>query len=212
MALKIGDLSKVPPKQKILLVVMASLLLVVGYYYGIYVEKEAEIKTLGDKLAGLESKIKEQQVIARNLQSFQEEVRLLEERLTLLLEQLPNSSEIPALLKSVADVGKESGLEFMRFAPGGEVGKGFYAEIPVSIAVQGDYHSFVLFADKVSHLPRIVNLSNLAFGSPKSSKTGDDQVTISATCTATTYRFLEQAATVPVASTAKADAGKEKKK
>jgi len=41
-----------------------------------------------------------------------------------LLEQLPNSAEIPSLLKSVSDLGKESGLDFIRFAPGGEAEEG----------------------------------------------------------------------------------------
>jgi type IV pilus assembly protein PilO len=111
--------------------------------------------------------------------------------LSLLLEQLPNSAEIPSLLKNISDLGKESGLEFLKFAPGAEGRKDFYAEIPVSIAVTGDYHSFVLFADKVSHLPRIVNLSDIAFSNPKPS--GEANMQVSVSCTATTYRFLEQA-------------------
>jgi len=59
----------------------------------------------------------------------------------------------PSLLKSVSDLGKESGLEFLRFAPSAEIKKDFYAEIPVSISVNGDYHSFALFSDKVAHYP-----------------------------------------------------------
>ena len=87
--------------------------------------------------------------------------------MSLLLEQLPNSAEIPSLLKNVSDLGKESGLDFLKFAPSGEARKDFYAEIPVSIVVNGDYHSFAQFADKVSHYPRIVNLSNIVFASPR---------------------------------------------
>ena len=157
------------------------------------------------ELASLQSKIREQQAIAGNLRSFQDEVRRLEAQLSLLLEQLPNSAEIPSLLKSVSDLGKESGLEFLRFAPSGEVKKDFYAEIPVSISVNGDYHSFALFSDKVAHYPRIVNLSNIAFSSPKPS--GDNLVLVTVNCTATTYRFLDQqAAAAPGAG----DQGKKK--
>ncbi|MHB8941343.1 MAG: type 4a pilus biogenesis protein PilO, partial [Desulfobacteria bacterium] len=87
---------------------------------------------------------------------------------------------------------KESGLDFLRFAPSGEIKKDFYAEIPVSISVNGDYHSFALFSDKVAHYPRIVNLSDITFSSPKPS--GDNLVLVTVNCTATTYRFLEQQA------------------
>jgi len=191
MAMKLGDLSKVPPKQKALMAVLFCALVLVGYYYLYYKEASQRIAALETTLGGLQSKIKEQQAIAQNLRSFQEEVQRLEQQLSLLLEQLPNSAEIPSLLKSVSDLGKESGLEFLRFAPGGEVRKDFYAEIPVSISVTGDYHSYASFADKVSHYPRIVNLSNITFASPKVA--GDNLVLETINCTATTYRFLEQA-------------------
>ncbi|MDX1815881.1 MAG: type 4a pilus biogenesis protein PilO, partial [Thermodesulfobacteriota bacterium] len=187
MALKLGDLSKIPPRQKILLTVLICLLIGVGYYYLYYREASQEIATLQTKLAGLESKIKEQEVIAKNLPSFQAEVRRLEEQLGLLLKQLPNSAEIPSLLKNISDLGMESGLDFLKFTPGGESGKGFYAEIPVTISVTGKYHGFALFADKVSHLPRIVNLSNIVFSNPKAM--GEDQRHVTVSCTATTFRF-----------------------
>lgn len=198
MALTLGDLSKVPPRQKVLLAVLFCGLVVVGYYYLYYREASQRIGAMENQLAGLQSKIKEQQAIAGNLRSFQEEVGRLETQLSMLLEQLPNSAEIPSLLKSVSDLGKESGLEFLRFAPSGEVKKEFYAEIPVSISVNGDYHSFALFSDKVARYPRIVNLSNITFSSPKPS--GDNLVLVTVNCTATTYRFLDQqAAAAPAA-------------
>src|SRR3990170_4036871 len=168
MAPKLGDLSKVPPKQKIFLAILVCLLAGVGYYYLYYRNVSQSVTSLETKLAELESKIKEQEVIARNLPSFREEVRRLEEKLGLLLEQLPDSAEIPNLLKNISDLGRESGMEFLKFSPQGEAGKGFYAEIPFSLSMTGEYHSFVLFADRVGHLPRIVNLKDIVFSSPKS--------------------------------------------
>jgi len=189
MASKIGDLAKVPPKQKIFLAFLVCILVGVGYYYLYYRSASQEVVALGTRLAELESKIKEQEVIARNLPSFREEVRRLEEQLGLLLEQLPNSAEIPTLLKSISDLGKEAGLDFLKFAPKGEVKKGFYAEIPFSLNLTGDYHSFAVFADRVAHLPRIVNLMDISFTSPKPS--GANRVQVNVSCSATTFRFLE---------------------
>jgi type IV pilus assembly protein PilO len=190
MALKLDDLSKIPSKQKVLLAVLFSALIVVGYYYLYYKDASLQITTLETQLTSLQSKIKEQEVIAGNLKSFRAEVERLEAQLSILLEQLPNSAEIPSLLKNVSDLGKESGLDILKFSPAGEVKKDFYAEIPVSISVRGDYHSFVQFADKVSHYPRIVNLSNIAFSGPKVA--GENLVLSTINCKATTYRFLEQ--------------------
>lgn len=202
MAPKLDDLAKIPTKQKVLLAVLFSAIVIVGYYYLYYREASVKIDTLEAELTTLRAKIKEQEVIAGNLQSFQEEVKRLESRLSLLLEQLPNSAEIPSLLKNISDLGKESGLEFVKFAPSGEARKDFYAEIPVSIVVNGSYHSFVQFADKVSHYPRIVNLSNIVFANPRQG--GGNDVRSSVSCTATTYRFLE----APAPTDAKKDEGK----
>lgn len=211
MALKLGDLANVPPKKKLFLVGLVCLLIAVGYYYLFYSVAAAKISALEKKLADLEHEIKQQEVIARNLPSFKAEVRRLEEQLTLLLEQLPNSAEIPSLLKSISDVGKESGLEFVKFAPGAEAKKDFYASIPVSMQVSGDYHSFVTFADKVSHLPRIVNIADIGLANPKPD--GENRILVSIACTATTYRFLEQEKQeAPAASQKGKPAGKGKAK
>lgn len=192
MALKLGDFSKIPPKQRVIFAVVMCLAMVGVYFYLYYKPVAIQRDTLQKKMDELNAEIKQQEVIAKNLPSFKAEVRRLEEQLGLLLEQLPNSAEIPSLLKNVSDLGKESGLEFLKFAPGSEARKDFYAAIPVSITVSGDFHSFVLFVDKVRNLPRIVNISDVSFGNPKPGDENRIMVTIS--CTATTYRFLEQAA------------------
>ena len=188
MASKLDGLAKVPAKQKILMAVLFSVAIVVGYYYLYYTDAEAKTKVLTARLMSLQATIKEQQAIAGNLAFFKEEVAQLETQLSMLLDQLPNSAEIPSLLQNVSDLGKEVGLEFLKFAPSAEVKKDFYAEIPVSILVSGDYHSFIQFADKVSRYPRIINLSDIGFSSPTAARGGSVRSTVR--CTATTYRFL----------------------
>ena len=76
-------------------------------------------------------------------------------------------------------------MEFLLFKPGKEVSKGFYAEIPVNIEVEGGYHNLAMFFDKVSKLSRIVNVSNIKIQKMK------EPGMLKATCVATTYRFLE---------------------
>lgn len=191
MAPKLGDFAKLPPKQKLLAAVLVCVVVAVGYYYLYYAEASKKIVFLEGRLAEMSSKIKEQEVIARNLPSFRLEVTKLEEQLKLLLDQLPNSAELPSLLANISDLARESRLEILKFSPKTEVKKDFYAEIPVSMAVVGEYKNYILFADKVSHLPRIVNLSDIAFSQPK--RGGDGLMLVNVTCAATTFRFLEQA-------------------
>ena len=54
------------------------------------------------------------------------------------LKQLPNSSEIPALLSNISALAQESGLEIVLFKPAPELAKGFYADIPVAMEVKGN--------------------------------------------------------------------------
>jgi type IV pilus assembly protein PilO len=58
----------------------------------------------------------------------------------------------------------------------------------VQLELVGSYHDVVLFFQAVGNLSRIVNISNLTIGKPK---TDDGQTTLSVNCLATTFRFLE---------------------
>ena len=139
MALKLGDLAKVPPKQKAFLAVLVCILIVTGYYYLYHRELAAQKDVLQKKVNELDGVIRMQSDIAKNLPSFKVEVRRLEEQLGLLLEQLPDSAEIPSLLKNVSDLGKESGLDFVRFAPGAEIRKDFYDKMNKKAQDSEDY-------------------------------------------------------------------------
>ena len=90
------------------------------------------------------------------------------------------------MLSSISQSGRDAGLEFILFQPLPERNKEFYAEIPVSITVKGNYHHVVLFFDKVARLSRIVNIDNIKMSSPTRS---DNLIT---SCTAITYRFIEE--------------------
>lgn len=183
------SLKGVGKKQKIVLYVLLGVAILVGYYYLYYSPVKANINALRKEKVALEGKIKEQRIIAKDLPTFKKEVAKLEIQLNKLLEQLPNSSEIPKLLRTVSDVGKASGLEFLKFAPKGESPREFYAEIPVEISVNGGFHDFGMFLDKVSRLSRIVNVSDVLFNTPTQSS-GQSNMVID--CTARTFRFVKK--------------------
>lgn len=183
------SLKGVGTKQKMVLYGLVVVAILVGYYYLYYSPVKAEIDTLRQQKVALEGKIKEQRIIAKDLETFKKEVVKLEAQLNELLEQLPNSSEIPKLLRNISDVGKESGLDFLKFAPKGEVPKEFYAEIPVDVSVTGGFHEFGMFLDRVSRLSRIVNISDVLFSKAKIS---GDRASMTINCTARTFRFLKE--------------------
>ena len=65
----------------------------------------------------------------------------------------------------------------------------FYAELPISLAVTGNYHDLGAFASDVSRLPRIVTLTDFVILSSKDP--GKDVGLLKMTAQAKTYRYLD---------------------
>jgi len=66
----------------------------------------------------------------------------------------------------------------------------FYEEIPVSVTVTGNFQNIVHFFEKVSKLPRIVNVSDINMGNRKEVKGRGELITTS--CTVKTYMFVDK--------------------
>ncbi|HTD91502.1 MAG TPA: type 4a pilus biogenesis protein PilO, partial [Burkholderiales bacterium] len=103
-----------------------------------------------------------------------------------LLKQLPGKSEMDALLTDINQAGLGRGLQFELFKPAAsETVKDFYAELPITIRVTGNYHDIGAFAGDIGKLSRIVTLNDISVGA-----TND---TLSMDATAMTYRYLDEA-------------------
>ena len=133
----------------------------------------------------LEARLATAKAKANRLKYYQDKLKDAELEFKIVMKKLPEKKEIPALLSSVSQSGRDAGLEFLLFQPEPEQNKDFYAEIPVSIKVTGNYHTVALFFDKVARLSRIVNIDNIKMTSTK----GNTNLITS--CKAVTYRFAE---------------------
>ncbi|MEW6616182.1 MAG: type 4a pilus biogenesis protein PilO [Thermodesulfobacteriota bacterium] len=189
MADALDKIAKLPTAKKIMILIGVLFLISAAYYYLFYMSKQNEISELQSKLDQLQSDLIKKQTIARKLVKFKQEVAKLNAELTMALTQLPDKKEIPSLLANISSLGREAELEFLFFKPMPEVKRDFYAEIPVDIKVLGRFHKVAAFFDKVSKLPRIVNITNLNMSNTKIPD-GEDSLTVS--CMATTFKFLEK--------------------
>ncbi|GAB6041180.1 type IV pilus inner membrane component PilO [Endothiovibrio diazotrophicus] len=164
-------------------VLLAAVIVGGAYYFDTMDQQEA--------LAGLEKKEDElrtdfevKQRKAANLEKLRAQLKEMEESFGSMLRQLPEKTEVENLLDDISHTGLASGLEFTLFKPAGEVRKEFYAELPISLNVNGNYHEFGAFASGVAALPRIVTLHNINI-SGKGSE-------LNMSATAKTYRYLEE--------------------
>ena len=186
---QVEKIVNLPLKQKIAALLLLLIALGAGFYFGLEQPKLKELQAVQGKLDKVRADVAEARRFANNLPKFKAEFEGLQKNLESALTELPNSKEIPSLLTSITNAGKSAGLDFLTFRPKGEIPKEFYAEVPVDIIVSGPFIGIANFFVAVGNLPRIVNISNVAFSDIRNEK-GRNFVKV--TCQATTFRFLEK--------------------
>ena len=144
---------------------------------GLLEAKEREEATLKEDWVG-----KKRQAV--NVPEYRRQLSEIDRQFGALLKQLPNRSEMEALLADINQAGLGRGLQFELFKPGSEVMKDFYAELPIAVRVIGNYHDLGEFVSDVAQMPRIVTLNDIAIETQKDGVLKFD-------ATAVTYRYLD---------------------
>jgi type IV pilus assembly protein PilO len=146
------------------------------------------------RLEGLEREIRALEVTANKLAEFQREVALLEAKLETLKRILPPEKETPDLMRKVQSLASQSSLLIKTFTPGQTVSKEFYQEWPINMSVEGNYHNLGIFFDRVGRLSRLVNIGNIKISSRNDQTVSN---TITASCVATTFVYVETPTPAP---------------
>lgn len=136
-----------------------------------------------------ETKLKQEYVQKKkqaiNLDLHRQQLREIDTQFGALLKQLPNKSQMDALLVDINQAGLGRGLQFELFKPAGaEIRREFYAELPIDVRVTGTYHDMGAFASDVGQLSRIVTLKDVSIVTSK-----DGALTMDAI--ARTFRYLD---------------------
>jgi type IV pilus assembly protein PilO len=136
-----------------------------------------------------EAKLKEEYVgkkrQAINLDLHRQQLREIDTQFGALLKQLPNKSQMDALLVDINQAGLGRGLQFELFKPAAaEMRREFYAELPIDVRVTGTYHDMGAFASDVGQLSRIVTLKDVNIVAAKDGNLMMDAI-------ARTFRYLD---------------------
>jgi type IV pilus assembly protein PilO len=174
-------------KKAFLWIVVCFVVVAVYYFFG-YRPQTENLQALQADYDRLGTELRENQTIDENLERVREELERLDARLEEALKKLPETEEIPNLLKTVSDLGKDSGLEFLLFKPAPPAPQTFYAEVPLELQMLGRYHDLAAFFDKVGRLPRIVTIQDIDFGNSKPDKGG---TTLKVSCRAVTFQAID---------------------
>jgi type IV pilus assembly protein PilO len=158
-----------------------------GYYFGAYEAKNEQLQALRTKELELQRKLSEVRSVAANIAAFEQEITQMEAQLAIALRQLPNEKQLEVLLADISNLGKTAGVEIKSFKRENEQVHDFYAEVPISVKLEGSYHDIARFFDSIAKLPRIVNMGAISM---KVADADEASTRLTVTGTATTFRFV----------------------
>jgi len=170
------------PKALVLLAVL--IVIPVAGYFADTAGQIEELEAGHNEEARLKQQYLDKKRQAINLDLHRQQLREINVQFGALLRQLPDKSQMDALLVDINQAGLGRGLQFELFKPAaGDTVREFYAELPISVKVVGTYHDMGAFASDVGQLSRIVTLNDVSISAQK-----DGNLTMDAT--ARTFRYL----------------------
>ncbi len=193
MALTMDSILKLPTPKKALILGIILCVMIGAYVWSFLLPLEEEIKVARAEKSKVTKELSESRAVARDLQKYNEQVAKLNEELRDALTQLPNETEIPEILRTISTLGKESNLEFTLIRPKPEQAQQFIANVPIELSALGGYHNVGIFFDKVSKLPRIINVVDFNLTKAKDVKGKmENETLLKTSCIISTYRFIEK--------------------
>ena len=199
----VGKIAALNSGQKLGCIIGTGVLVGVGAWFLLISPEMDNLEVLTAKEATLRAEFTEKNDKAKNLPAYKKQLEEIEKSFDTLLAQLPEKSEMDALLNDINLSGVQEGLEFDMFKPApNEVLTDIYAEMPVQTKVVGTYTDFGKFAANIAKLPRIVNLTDIKLTLPPADKnaqpkkgetqTSEESNKMVMEATIKTYRYLDQ--------------------
>jgi type IV pilus assembly protein PilO len=183
--LDVGNIANWPlPARIAVIAITFAAVLAAGYWLDIK-DQAIRLEKVEKQEAELRQTFEIKAKKAANLEAYVQQLDEMKETFGAMLRQLPNKTEVAELLVDISQAGLASGLEFELFKPENEIPRDFYAELPISIRVKGDYHEFGAFVSSVAALPRIVTIHDVEISQGKSSD-------LTMNILAKTYRYMDE--------------------
>jgi len=180
------DIGNWPALPKLGVLLLAFLGCIAGSYILDWQDQVEAIDASKQKELTLRDTFLDKKKQAVDLDAYRKQLDDIEKSFGTLLKQLPSKSEMEALLTDINQAGLGRGLQFELFRPAAnETISEFYAELPITVRVTGNYHDMGSFASDISKLSRIVLLNDIAMSQSPAGVLSMDAV-------AKTYRYLDE--------------------
>jgi Tfp pilus assembly protein PilO len=196
-------IQKTPLQQKIALVAAVIALMGGLYYWTIYRTQRSEIDQLSTTLSQLKNNVTEKRAIASQRKEFFERLDTYRKQLDEAKKNLPDDASMDQLLKTLAKLSEKSDMRIIKFTPQPEVKQNFYAEIPVRMEIEGNYHEIASFFSLIAKENRIIHISDISLHDPQ---VRNGKMVLKSSCLARTFRSVPEQAAAPTQGAPKAPA------
>ena len=189
MNLRLDGFDKLPWYGQVAAFVGLSLAVTGVFWYAYAGPAEESLAIRQAELETLRGEIDRGLATARRLPEFRAELAGLQAQLDGLRNVLPEERDVADLLRNVQATATQSNLTILGFTPQAVTTRQLHAEWPIGLQLEGTYHDFGAFLERISQFPRIINVNDITI-----SANGDasDAGTITVQCVATTFVLLDQ--------------------
>lgn len=184
----VEKLAKLPKSYRMGVLAVLAIGVIGLYTYLFYMPAREKLNAAQSQELSLQRQLSEVRAVITNMAAFEKELADMERQLAKALRRLPDSKELPVLLTDISSIAKDAGLELKTFNPGDDVTRDFYAEVPIEVEFSGRFHDIARFFDRISKLPRIVNVQTLEIDT-RGESTAETVLRVRGE--AVTFRFLE---------------------
>ena len=182
----LDKIAKLPIPVKLVILALMIVGMIGAEWQFFYSPKKVELENVVRTKGDLQVRLAENQAVADNLSTFQEEVNVLNEQLKQAVSLLPNEADIHNILRQLSILSRKTNVDLYSFRPGQTASRGFYNEITMDLKISGTYNDIAIFLDQIGKLSRIINVFDIQFDPPKQEgrlvKTGID-------CKTATFMF-----------------------
>jgi len=149
--------------QFVVILAVGALLCTAAWFYPLSGWKTT-METRMAQSAELDAQIRQGKEAQRRVDELNRQIDLIRRDLDVLKSIIPEDPETGKLLRVFQTYARDQNLNIASISPSPIAKKDLYSEQAYKMTIGGGYHDVALFFDKIAHMRRIVNITNLEMG------------------------------------------------
>lgn len=182
-------IEKVPRIYRVLAILFLDVLVVFALHSQVVKPRIETEKRLSGELQDLERKLESLRNISANIEKFRREYAELKLALENVIKELPETKDVPNILRRVSRLCAESKIKVIYFEPKQPREKEFYQEFPFEMKFSGPYHDIGYFFDGIRREERIIHIVNFSL---EGKGPASQPLSLEGSCTAQTYVYIPE--------------------